>query len=816
MNNDDKLREQLKSEPVPDRLRPENIKKMLDEQAPKKKRSGISVAGRITAAAAACAVIGGTAAYTMNNGKINRKSADSLIKEGSAVTAPDGTTTAPEQELKKLESYMSGAKDYEQVYTMFKDAADRAEKERKLQEKRNRYKNDVVYEAEAEEDADFAFSDKKFFTADTVTGAVESGLDSPDASAPDFEIAPDVELGTEPATEPNAEPDTEPVTEPDTEPATEPDTEPATEPDEETPEHSDTYHQEQNVLEADIVKTDGRHIYYICSPNDEEYINHPTLRVADVKNGEFTGNYSVDIKNDIAPDAQPYSISITDMYVYNDMIVVIGTNNDSAYLNSNFATRTAQRCGTTFAAFYTTGDEPQLIDVYSQDGYFSDVRISPDGYMLLITNYSTCSFKEVEESNEPVNYIPCCGMGDDCDILPPEDILLPEGGFGTSDWLSYSVVGSIDLNESGAPSVHDTKTLAGYSGSIYCSADNLYTASDRWDTSNVTDITRISVSGGDIVPMASGVINGTVKDQFSMSEYDGYFRVAATYTEFKETFHRFDTDDGFFEGIIDYFTSSDEGYYSYERVNQDSRVYVMDMDLNIVGSVDGLGKDEEIKSASFSGNMAYVVTFRQTDPLYAVDLSDPTAPVVLDEFKINGFSTYMQSWGEGLLFGFGQDANDSGRITGVRMTMFDNSDPNDLKAADVYTWDNIYYDEYYTGTEFSSTAVWDRKALLIAPEKNLIGVPINIMKYSDDWYDRENTTKYEFFSFEDGSFVHKGEISETFSDVDTSGFFDYNRALYIGDYVYVLSGNKFVSADIETLEITDELTFDTPQSYGAY
>ena len=155
MNNDDKLREQLKSEPVPDRLRPENIKKMLDEQAPKKKRSGISVAGRITAAAAACAVIGGTAAYTMNNGKINRKSADSLIKEGSAVTAPDGTTAAPEQELKKLESYMSGAKDYEQVYTMFKDAADRAEKERKLQEKRNRYKNDVVYGAEVEEDIEF-------------------------------------------------------------------------------------------------------------------------------------------------------------------------------------------------------------------------------------------------------------------------------------------------------------------------------------------------------------------------------------------------------------------------------------------------------------------------------------------------------------------------------------------------------------------------------------------------------------------------------------------------------------------------------------
>jgi len=825
MNNDDKLREQLKSEPVPDRLSPENIKKMLDEQAPKKKRSGISVAGRITAAAAACAVIGGTAAYTMNNGKINRKSDSALIKEGSAVTTPEGTTTAPEQELKKLESYMSGAKDYEQVYTMFKDAADRAEKQRKLQEKRNRYKNDVVYEAVAEEEADFAPNDEKSFTADTAVGGTVSGLDSPLAPATNSDITPGVEPyiepDTEPATEPNAEPATEPVTEPDTEPATEPDTEPATEPDEETPEHSDTYHQEQNVLEADIVKTDGKHIYYICSPNDEEYINHPTLRVADVKDGEFTGNYSVDIRNDIAPDADPYQISISDMYVYNDMIVVIGTNNDSAYLNSNFATRTAQRSGSTFAAFYTTGDEPQLIDVYSQDGYYSDVRISPDGYMLLITNYSTCYFNELTDKNEPINYVPCCGMSDDCEILPPEDILLPEGGFGTSDWLSYSVVGSIDLNESGAPSVHDTKTLAGYSGSIYCSADNLYTAAGRWDVGNVTDITRISVSGGDIVPMASGVINGSVKDQFSMSEYDGYFRVAATYTETEEVFHRYDEDinDGFFTSIFKGIVSDEEdGYYSYDVKGTDTRVYVLDMDLNLVGSVEGLGEGEQLKSASFSGNMAYVVTFRQTDPLYAVDLSEPTAPVVLDEFKINGFSTYMQSWGEGLLFGFGQDANDSGRITGVRMTMFDNSDPNDLKAADVYTWNNIYYDEYYTGTEFSSTAVWNRKALLIAPEKNLIGVPINIFEEdpSDEIYDPTNTTKYEFFSFEDGSFVHKGEISDTFSDVDTTGFFEYNRALYIGDYVYVLSDKKFVSADIETLEITDELTFETPMYDQSY
>ena len=75
MNNDDKLREQMKSEPVPDRLKPENIKIMLDNEAPKKKRSGISMAGRIAAAAAACTVIGGTAVYSLNNGKFNNRQA---------------------------------------------------------------------------------------------------------------------------------------------------------------------------------------------------------------------------------------------------------------------------------------------------------------------------------------------------------------------------------------------------------------------------------------------------------------------------------------------------------------------------------------------------------------------------------------------------------------------------------------------------------------------------------------------------------------------------------------------------------------------
>lgn len=782
MNNDDKLREQMKSEPVPDRLRPENIKIMLDNEAPKKKRSGISVANRVAAAAAACAVIGGTAAYTMNNGKISRNKDYTAETSSQSGTRPTAATLPVLSDRQK--SYMNGARSYEEVYNLFGTSAKKAKK------------NSKKYAIMDEEAVESAMPEYEAENAGKATLTVSDFMvggefaDEPATAAPGAAITtePYTEIITEPATDPAEDP-TEPITEDPTEPVTEDPTEPA--PDD--PEYSDTYYQEQDVLEADIVKTDGKHIYYICSTVDTY---RSVLRVADVKDGRFTGYSSTDIieATGMGAEFENFSLEVSDMYIYNDMIAIIGTVHDyrSYYYNS----------GDTFAAFFTTGDEPELIDVYRQDGNYTDVRISPDGYMLLTSTYSSYSYDDIGGSGNTDKYIPCCGFGEDFDCIPPEDILLPAEGFEASEWLSYSVIGSIDLNESGAPAACDTKTLAGYSGSIYCSADNLYTAAGKWgDTGNTTDITRISIKGGNIVPQAGTTINGSVKDQFSMSEYGGYFRVAASYTEEKETFHSYDYDEGVLEGIWNRIKGEQNGYYTYELINKDCRVYVFDMDMELVGSVDGLGADEDIKSASFSGNMAYIVTFRQTDPLYAVDLSDPSNPVVLDELKINGFSTYMQSWGDGLLLGFGQDADENGRITGLRLTMFDNSDPNDLKAADVYTWNN----EYEDGTDlyYTSEAVWERKALLIAPEKNLIGVPMDMTNYGDI---AETVTKYEFFSFEDGHFVPKGEISEEFYDSWSSGF-SYNRSLYIGDYVYTLSAKKFVAADINTLEITDEIIF---------
>ncbi|WP_024861743.1 beta-propeller domain-containing protein [Ruminococcus flavefaciens] len=796
MNNDDKLREQMKSEPVPERLKPENIKIMLDNEAPKKKRSGISMAGRVAAAAAACTVIGGTAAYTMNNRNFDKSTTsykEPLYENTAADTVPAAEPTATKQT-----NYMSGAKDYEQVYTMFKAAAGKYKEEIK-KEKRNLVKTEETVSGIEEYDMGDAAAES--FDESYLGSGKGGGLDTY-TNEPEVPII-DGQLPTEPDTEPVTEPTTEASTEDSTESTTEPTTEtPSTEKD---PEHSETYYQEQDVLEADIVKTDGKRIYYVCMTKNDK----PVLQTADVKDGKFTGNSTVYISDAVLEDDEDSYVNVSDMYVYNDMIVILG----------RYSKYTDYYTDYTFVAFYTTGDDPELIDVYKQTGYYNDVRISPEGYMLLTSTYSSCGFDELDGSDDIERYIPCFGLTKEYGAVAAEDILLPNE-FDTSNWLSYTVVGSIDLSKTGAPAVRDIKTMAGYSGSIYCSADNLYIASYNWNVTTAnTNITRISVKGGNIEPQAGCTINGHVNDQFSMSEYNGYLRVAASYTEYKEIFHEYSGDEGFIDGLWNRIKGEENGYYTYETVTKDNRVYVLDMDLNMVGSIDGLGIDEEVKSASFSGNMAYIVTFRQTDPLYAVDLSDPTNPVVLDELKLNGFSTYMQSWNENLLLGFGENADDNGRVTGIKLTLFDNSDPNDLKVADSYTWDMSQYDDDFwsdpsgqTYEYISSVAVWERKALLIAPEKNLIGVPLSRDKtqYGEDYYDCENsiTYQYVFFSVEDGKLVEKGIIDNT---VDLNeGYYNrsfFNRAIYIGDYVYALSARKIVAASIDTLEISDELEF---------
>lgn len=396
------------------------------------------------------------------------------------------------------------------------------------------------------------------------------------------------------------------------------------------------------MLEADIVKTDGERIY--CVNNEYDYTNKytnttPVMNIVAVEDGIFTETYQLDLSVDFTQEGDGWQMNtaVEDMYLYDDMLAVIGMA--SAYRDSyttygerykgDFFWEEESSC---FVSFYTTDTEPQLIGIYWQDGGYSDVRIAPDGYMYLVTTYSSAEFSRIENSSDISAYIPKCGI-DTAECIEPDDILLPTDYVDNCGRMSYTVIGSIDLTVPKDFSPCDTKALAGYTGNLYSSADNIYTTAG-WEN---TDITRISVSGGSIVPEASGTVEGWVKDQFSMSEYNGYFRIATTVDKW--------TDNG------NFMTDMLEIDVESEHIS-DNRVYVLDMDMNTVGSVGGFGENETVKSVNFSGNMGYVVTYEQTDPLFAIDLSDPAEPFITDEFKILGYSTYMQQWADGQLLGF--------------------------------------------------------------------------------------------------------------------------------------------------------------------
>lgn len=224
-------------------------------------------------------------------------------------------------------------------------------------------------------------------------------------------------------------------------------------------------------------------------------------------------------------------------------------------------------------------------------------------------------------------------------------------GLGTISVLTF------DLSES--LGTGDAVTVLADGQTVYASGDALYVATSRFAVPEprprvapadlTTEIHKFDITGsGPARHVASGRVRGHLLNQFSMSEHDGRLRVATT----------------------DGFPGADGGSESLVTVLEDR-----DGTLATVGEVGDLGRGERIYAVRFLGGVGYVVTFRQTDPLYTIDLSDPARPRVVGELKIPGYSAYLHPVGEDLLLGVGQDATEEGRRLGAQVSLFDVSDP---------------------------------------------------------------------------------------------------------------------------------------------
>ncbi|MGK2930684.1 MAG: beta-propeller domain-containing protein [Acidimicrobiales bacterium] len=312
-------------------------------------------------------------------------------------------------------------------------------------------------------------------------------------------------------------------------------------------------------------------------------------------------------------------------------------------------------------------------------------------------------------------------------LVECEDVLVPEVNAG----LAETSVLRVDFEDGFDPS--DTTTVVAEAGTVYASASTLYIAATRYvsagDRAEIaaddwsTALHAFDLRGdGPAVHVGAGEVPGNTLNQYSLSEHDGYLRIATT-----------------------------EGTPWGGGEDSESAVRVLRLDgstLAEVGMVGGLGRTETIQSVRFMGSVGYVVTFRQTDPLYVIDLSDPTAPAAVGELKIPGFSSYLHPVGEGRLVGVGRDADLQGNDRGFLLSLFDVSDPTAPQQLQTYTEPDAH-----------SAAGFDPKAFLWwAPESAAV-VPMERYGLSTEQRPDGFEVGMAVFDIDDGGITERATIT---------------------------------------------------------
>jgi len=485
---------------------------------------------------------------------------------------------------------------------------------------------------------------------------------------------------------------------------------------------SETTEQVEGVSEADIVKTDGKYIYSFSRKNHK-------IRI--IKAGKEPIQVAT-----IPADNLNYN---QNLYLSGDRLVIVGTYYD---------TKTAEVDTVAYIYDVSNPQEPQKVTECRQDGDYSDSRLMGDK-LYLISNYSV-NTNDVAEQN-PRTYVPAVYCGAYDGAVPADSIYInPE-----CHSLCYTVLCGFRITDG---ALLGTQSIMGGTYTVYCSTKNIITVG--YSSAEETQITRYEISDGKITLKADGKIDGTLLNQFSIDEHNGYFRFVTTKNKWIE---KKDADD-----IV-----------GYTNLSTNS-LYVLDGDLKKVGSIEDLAPDERVYSVRFMGDVAYFVTFRQVDPLFSADLSDPKNPKIIGKLKIPGFSNYLYPFGDGLLLGLGREADEkTGKTGNMKLSMFDISDPSDV-SEDAKTEINVYY----------SDALDNHKATLVDTEKNLIGF---------DGY-TDNGRIYCIYSFENGKFIKKAQI-----ETELSG--ESLRGLYIGDEFYIVTDNSLTVYDLSSFEPIYELTY---------
>lgn len=545
---------------------------------------------------------------------------------------------------------------------------------------------------------------------------------------------------------------------------------------ENTPTTSETNVQVHGIDEGDLIKTDGNSIYF--------------ARDSDIIIAEANGKSST-AKSTISEEHfQP-----VELYVHKDLLIAIGNSSKSLRDQSKTAEYVMEQ---TSIIFYRISDQkpPEKIREVTLEGDMTASR-QMDGYLYLVANsYPPYHILQDNKQNmDPRPFIKDSAVAQsNSQPLAYHDIYF----FPESTENAFMLLASINLND--MEEAAQIESYLGASDQLYMSKNNIYIAMEKYDAaletsdsaeiavnnSANTEIFQFHIDNGSIDFQNSLSVSGTLVNQFAMDERDGVFRVATTNEKDNTT---------------------------------TNNLYTFDSKLNALGSIEDLAKGEQIYSVRYLDNVAYMVTFKQVDPLFVIDLADPATPTVLGKLKIPGFSNYLHPLDKDHVIGFGQhtklvqeeNSNEpSVRMDGIKLSLFDVSDQANPKEID-----SEVIGEGSSYTELNH----NHKALFKHPGKNLFGFPAMVfdtktVHKGDATYEEERPVFAGAFLYsitpEDGivlkdTITHKENVQD-YPEWDS----EIRRIVSVDDNLYTFSYDQMRVYDLNGKKIIQTIAFPDP------
>jgi uncharacterized secreted protein with C-terminal beta-propeller domain len=544
--------------------------------------------------------------------------------------------------------------------------------------------------------------------------------------------------------------------------------------------YSSTNVQVTGVDEADLVKTDGKYIYGLSF----DYSAKPFLTITKAvpaSQAEIVGR--VQLEDGLTPAG---------FYLSGDYVLVVTSGNFVSYKTANY-----YYSPSTVVQIFNVKNKtkPFLVRTVMFEGssvgsrvignyaylvlrYYGSRAIGYDG--KISTSYLLPKYKDANgdvtkaQASKAKDVISCANVN----YLTP------------TDGNDYLEIVALPIGSSGKI---NSQVVIGTGGSeIYVSPNNLYVATPRsgyysWWKKEVTDIHKFSLKNGKINLVATQVVPGTVLNQFSLDEQNGNLRLATT------------------EG-------QGWGWLRSGAVEKNS-LYILDKNLNRIGWYENFGEGEKIYSARFMDDRAYVVTFKETDPMFVFDLKDPRQPKLLGELSMPGYSTYLHPYDANHLIGIGKQAISDTTTPGfawyqgLKIGLFDVTDPaNPIELSSREIGDR--------GS--NSEALSDHHAFLFSKLKNLLAFPVQIYQLTEAQKKSGSLSEYGSQTFS-GLYVYNVNTASGFSFLggiapneikigeNDKGDDQVYRSLYIGDYLYVISYGHITVVKLSNLEVVKEI-----------